>query len=294
MSEIRFDERVVVITGAGSGLGETYARLLARRGARVLINDLGFDQDGSGNSVALSQKVAASIVAEGGAAVADVTDVRAPGAGSAIIGSAFETWGRIDALINNAGYVSGDFDDMFEIHVRGATSLIKAAWPLMARAGYGRIVNTVSSAGLFGLPGARAYSTAKAALMGLTKSLAAEGLGLGITVNALAPVAATSLTRIEGDDWLRKTCPPALVAPVAAWLVHECCAVTGEIFSAGAGRVARVFVAEGPGHQSEDLAVEGIRDNFHQIMDTGGFEIPRSAADEMRLFGWTPPAPGSY
>ena len=291
--ELRFDGRVAVVTGAGGGLGRAHALLLAARGARVVVNDLGGGPTGEGSSEALAHAVAREIEQAGGVAVADVHSVASPDSAEAIIQAALAAFGRLDIVIHNAGIVGGApieelsaerLDALLDVHVRGAFFVTRPAWARMRAQGYGRMLYTISNAGLFGLAGASIYSAAKGALVGLTRSLANEAVDSGIHVNALAPAAYTRLTAGIQDDWFKQRFAPECVAPVAAWLVHERCPSTGEIFSAGGGRVARVFTAETPGYAADNLTLEAVRDNFEQIRSQCGYTLPASSQDEMRLY----------
>ena len=297
MAELRFEGRVAIVTGAGQGLGREHARLLAARGARVVVNDLGGGPRGGGASEEPARKVADEIRAAGGEAVADFHTVATPEGARAIVDAALAAWGRLDVLVHNAGIASGDpietlpaeqLDAILDVHLRGGFFLSSAAWPVMRERGYGRIVHTVSNAGLFGLPGATAYSAAKGGLVALTRALAGEGAPHGIRVNGLAPAAITRLT--AGTDagplaeWWNRWFQPERVSPVVAWLAHEDCPVTGEIYSAGGGRVARVFVAEGPGYWSPTLTAEDVRDHFAEIRDESGYAQPASSMEEMMLY----------
>ncbi|MBV9936049.1 MAG: SDR family NAD(P)-dependent oxidoreductase [Actinobacteria bacterium] len=303
MSDLRFEGRVAIVTGGGRGLGRQHALLLAERGARVVVNDLGPDSADEGPGPA--SLVVEEIRTKGGEAVPDTHSVATPDGGREIVATALREFGGLDIVVHNAGIArsvgiaevtSDHVDALLDVHLRGAFFVITAAWAHMRAQSYGRIVNIVSNAGLFGLPGAGAYSAAKGGLVALTKALASEGGAHGIRVNAVAPVAITRLT--EGLDagpleaWWRRWFDPRHVAPVVAWLAHESCPVSGEVFSAGGGRVARVFVAETPGFWSEDLTLEQVRDNFGQIRAEDGYAQPGSSAEEMALYHHLMPAEG--
>ncbi len=239
MSELRFDGRVAIITGAGGGLGREHALLLASRGAKVVVNDLGGAVDGSGASAGPAEQVVKEIEALGGSAVADGSSVATPEGGEAIVATAVEAFGRVDIVVNNAGILRDkSFQNMtpelaaavLDVHLRGAFNVTRPAWIRMREAGYGRILVTSSNSGILGNFGQSNYGAAKMGLVGLARVLAHEGVRYGIKVNVLAPMARTRMTaELLGPvaDWL----DPALVAPVAAWLVHEDCPVTGEIYS---------------------------------------------------------------
>lgn len=294
MSELRFDERVVVVTGAGRGIGRAYAHLLADRGAKVMVNDLGASIGGDGVEAGPAATVVGEIEAAGGEAVANTDDVSTAEGGSAIVGTAIERWGRIDAVINNAGIVRWagmpevDLENLerhLAVHVGGAFNTTRAAWPHMADAGYGRIVLT-GSAGMFGLPTNTSYAAAKAAMIGLANSLTLAGARRGIRTNVIAPAA---MTRMAGtDDTAADVDPsdpmaPDHVAPMAAFLAHEDCPVSGEVFAAGAGRFTRIFVAETDGWVAGSGAptLEDVAANWDAITDPSGYRIP---AD---LPGWS-------
>ncbi|WP_066362712.1 SDR family oxidoreductase [Herbidospora mongoliensis] len=273
---LRYDGRVAVVTGAGHGLGRSHALLLAERGAKVVVNDLGGALDGTGASTGPAAEVAELIVKNGGEAVANGDDVATPEGAEAIVRQAVETFGQLDIVINNAGILRdkslgkitvADFDAVLAVHVRGSFLVTRAAYPYMKEHGYGRIVNTSSPAGLFGNFGQANYSTAKMGLVGLTKSTAIEGARSGILANAIAPIAWTRMTESLLPAEFESKFGPETISPLVAYLAHESCATSGEVFSVGAGRVARVFVAEGPGwHASDELTIEGIAANWDQIL----------------------------
>ena len=308
MVSLRFDEQVAVITGAGGGLGEQYALLLAARGARIVVNDLGGSVTGDGRDAQAAQVVATEINRRGGQAIADTHSVTSPEGGQAIIDTALSTWGRVDIVINNAGIV-GDapFDEMtpdrlqplIEVHLNGAFNVTQPAWKVMRRQRYGRVLNTCSAAGILGAENMSNYGAAKTGLIGFTRVLAAEGSKDNIKVNAVAPIAFTRMLThsIEGaaqpddpsaqavlDDlvgrYLRKL-DPALVAPVAAYLTHADCPVSGEIYTVGAGHVARFFIGRTRGFHSPTLTVEDVRDQLDEIRDESGYTVPNGPADEM-------------
>ncbi len=293
-SKIDFSDRVAVVTGAGGGLGRTYAVELARRGAAVVVNDLGTQPDGSGEDVDLAQRVVDEIVGAGGRATASRASVATAEGGEAIIETAIETFGRVDVVINNAGFLrdrsfvklaSSEWDTVVEVHLKGAFYVTQPAFRLMKEQGYGRLLFTSSGAGLFGNFGQSNYAAAKMGLVGLSNTLAIEGARYGITSNVLAPAAGTRLTgAIFGE--LANTLASELVTPLAVYLVSEECDRTHEIYSVGGGRYARVFVAEGPGWTNDSEtqpSVEDIRDRFDEISETEGFFIPASVQEELDL-----------
>ncbi|MEU7696371.1 MULTISPECIES: SDR family oxidoreductase [Microbispora] len=274
-SELRFDGRVAIVTGAGHGLGRSHALLLGSRGAKVVVNDLGGALDGTGASSGPAAEVAELIVKNGGEAVASTDNVATPEGAEAIVRTALDAFGRVDILVNNAGILRDrsfgkmtveEFDAVIAVHVRGSFLVSRAAFPHMKEQAYGRIVNTSSPAGLFGNFGQANYSTAKMGLVGLTKTLGIEGARANIRANAIAPVAWTRMTETLLPAEFESKFTPERVSPLVAYLAHESCVTTGEVFSVGAGRIARVFVAEGPGWRTDDLTVEAIRDNWEAVM----------------------------
>ncbi|MBJ7466845.1 MAG: SDR family NAD(P)-dependent oxidoreductase [Mycolicibacterium sp.] len=274
-SQLRFDDRVAVITGGGRGLGREYALLLASRGARIVVNDPGGSLTGDGLDEGPAHDVAREIIAAGGQAVASTESVATPDGGKAIIDAAIANFGRIDILIHNAGIVRRgslkelsyqDFESVLDVHLRGAFHVVRPAFPLMCAAGYGRIVLTSSIGGLYGNHSVANYASAKAGLVGLTNVAALEGAAEGVTCNAIIPGAVTRMA--EGLD--TSAYPPMgsdLVAPAVGWLAHESCSVSGELFVAIAGRVARAFIAETPGVYQPSWSIEDVATNIDAIRD---------------------------
>jgi NAD(P)-dependent dehydrogenase (short-subunit alcohol dehydrogenase family) len=278
---LRFDGRVAVVTGAGRGIGRAHALLLAARGASVVVNDLGGSMEGLGTDAGPAAEVVAEIVAAGGTAIADDSDVSTQDGGKAIVERAVAEFGRIDVLVNNAGIVRWagmpevDADNLeahLAVHVGGSFHTVRAAWPYMVEQGYGRIVMTTSS-GVFGLPTNTSYATAKGAVIGLTRSLATAGAKKGIKVNALAPAAMTRMAGPAPGD-ADVAMAPELVAPMVAYLAHEDCPVTGEIYAAGAGRFARIFLACTPGYVDTAATPEDIATHWAEINDEAGYAVP--------------------
>jgi NAD(P)-dependent dehydrogenase (short-subunit alcohol dehydrogenase family) len=306
--ELRFDGQVAVITGAGGGLGKQYALLLASRGARVVVNDIGGSVMGDGADCEAANATAAEIREGGGEAVADSHSVTSPEGGQAIIDTAIGAWGRLDIVINNAGIVrDAPFEDMtadrleplLDVHLKGAFYVTRPAWKFMRQQGYGRVVNTCSAAGILGAERKSNYGAAKAGLIGFTRVLAAEGANHDIKVNAIAPIAYTRMLAhsVDGapqqddasaqailDDlvgqYLQKL-DPALVAPVVAFLAHRECPVSGEIYTVGAGHVARFFVGRTTGFYRPELSIEDVRDHLGDIRDEAGYTVPGGSADEI-------------
>jgi NAD(P)-dependent dehydrogenase (short-subunit alcohol dehydrogenase family) len=284
--DLRFDSRAAIVTGAGAGLGREHALLLASRGAAVLVNDPAPGSDGTGSA---AQDVVDQILAAGGTAVADRNSVATPEGGQAIVDAALHAFERIDIVVNNAGIIRDKtfakmtaelMDPVLDVHLRGAFFVTRPAYALMREAGYGRIVSTSSAAGLFGNFGQTNYGAAKMALIGLTRVLALEGAKYGIHANVIAPIAATSMSAgLLDEDWERRL-DPALVSPAVAYLAHESCQANGEIISAAAGRVARIFIGEGPGFYSPTLTLEDVRDQWDTIFSEADYSVPMSAEDE--------------
>ena len=289
MNELSFEGRVAIVTGAGRGIGRAYAQLLAARGARVVVNDLGGSIAGEGADAEPASAVAAEIVADGGTAIADTNDVSTVGGGEALVGAAIAEFGRVDALINNAGIVRWagmpevDEENLvqhFAVHVGGSFNTTRAAWPHMAGQNYGRIVMTTSS-GIFGLPNNLSYAMAKSAVIGLTRSLALAGRRQNIKANLISPAA---MTRMAGEPEAgAEAMTPERVAPMVAYLAHEDCPVTGETYSAGANRFALIFIGMTPGYLHEDgePTVEDVAQHWAEINDEAGYTVP------MRLRDWS-------
>jgi NAD(P)-dependent dehydrogenase (short-subunit alcohol dehydrogenase family) len=293
MGEYRFDGRVAVVTGAGRGIGRAYARLLAERGATVVVNDLGASTGGSGSDAAPATEAVDEIVAAGGSAVADTHDVSSAEGAAALVDAAVERFGRVDALVNNAGIIrwagmpdvdEDNLDRHLAVHVGGSFNTTRAAWPHMAAQGYGRVVMT-TSAGLFGLPDNTSYATAKGAVVGLARSLATAGAEHGITVNCIAPGAMTRMAGQAGDT-TDTHMSPELVAPMVALLAHEACPVSGEIYAAGFGRFARIFIGMAPGyvHTGSAPTIEDVADQWAAVNDEAGYGIPASLPEWSATF----------
>jgi NAD(P)-dependent dehydrogenase (short-subunit alcohol dehydrogenase family) len=278
--EIDLTGRVAVVTGAGGGLGRSHALLLARRGANVVVNDVG---DGA-------HTVVGEIVDAGGKAVANRASVADAGTAAGIVAEALEAFGRVDIVVNNAGIIRDrsfakmtldDLREVLDVHVFGAFHVTMAAWPHLREQGYGRVVNTVSGAGLFGNFGQANYATAKMGLVGFTRTLAAEGRKYGITVNAVSPIAASGMTEtILPADVLAKV-DPGHVSPVVAYLCSEACTETGVVVVAGGGYVARVAVLQGEGVVFDHVALpEEVADRWPDVMRLGNAMEFRDGAAE--------------
>jgi NAD(P)-dependent dehydrogenase (short-subunit alcohol dehydrogenase family) len=276
MPELRFDDRVAVVTGAGRGLGRAYALLLASRGAKIVVNDLGAGLKGDGTDPGPAQAVVQEIKAAGGDAVACTETVATAAGGQAIIDTALRHYGRIDILIHNAGTVRRgslkelsyeDFDAVLDVHLRGGFHLVRAAFPLMCQAKYGRIVLTSSIGGLYGNHNVVNYSVAKAGLIGLSHVAALEGAAEGVKSNIIIPAAVTRMA--EGlDTSAYPPMDPDLVAPTVGWLAHESCSITGEMLISIAGRVARAFAAETQGVYHPSWTIEQVAEEINRIRNT--------------------------
>ena len=289
MSEYGFEGRVAVVTGAGRGIGRAYARLLAASGARVVVNDLGGSAAGEGTDAGPARSVAEEILAAGGAAVADTNDVSTPAGGASVVQTAIDHYGRIDILIANAGIIRwGGLPDVdaenlerhLAVHLHGSFNTLRAAWPHFVEQQYGRVVLTASS-GVFGLAENLSYAAAKAGVIGLARSAKLAGKPHGIKVNVIAPAAQTRMAGGEPPDDERAApgqpfLPSDAVAPMAAFLAHESCPVSGEIYTAGAGRFARLFIAstEGYVHQDGPATIEDVAKNWDAINDETGYYVP--------------------
>lgn len=281
--QLRFDDRVAIVTGAGGGLGRAYARLLAARGARVVVNDLDRKAD-DGRTPAAA--VCAEIAAAGGTAIPFNASIAEPDAGKSAVQTALDAFGRVDVIVNNAGIVRDrsfaklseqELCDVLDTHLLGSLRLTQAAWPHFQDQQYGRVVVTTSVAGLFGNFGQANYSSAKAGLMGLGKTLAIEGARRNIKVNIVSPGAATSMTSAALPEHLHAAMSPDRVAPMVAYLCHESCAVTGEIFAAVAGNYARNLIIQTAGYQNPDATIEDIAANLDHITDTSDWTVPTQA-----------------
>ncbi|MFT3965082.1 MAG: SDR family NAD(P)-dependent oxidoreductase [Sphingobium sp.] len=275
MTERRFDGRVAVITGAGRGLGREYALLLASKGAKIVVNDLGGAMRGGegDKDASVAEQVAAEIRALGGEAVANTDSVATAEGGKAIVQSALDHFGGIDILIHNAGNVRygtldeishEDFQSVIDVHLIGAFNVVRPAFPIMAAARYGRVVLTGSIGGIYGTSAVVNYGVSKAGMIGLNNVIAVEGAEKGIKSNIILPGAVTRMA--DGLD-ISQYPPmgPELVAPVVGWLAHESCSVSGELYVSMAGRVARALIAETPGVYRPQWSIDDVADNIDAI-----------------------------
>ncbi|QFG24652.1 SDR family NAD(P)-dependent oxidoreductase [Actinomadura sp. WMMB 499] len=289
---VDFADRVVIVTGAGNGIGRAHAFMLAEHGARVVVNDLGGTVAGAGSSGA-AEEVAREIRGLGGTAVASTDSVATAEGGAALVRRAVDEFGRVDAVIHNAGILrdrsfgkmtDDDVTAVLDVHLGGAFNVLRPAWPHMTERRYGRIVLTTSSSGLLGTFGQANYAAAKAGLVGLMNVLALEGARHGILVNALSPTAATRMTEgLLGD--LADRFDPRHVAAVATYLASERCDLNGEILTVGGGRVGRIFVGVTPGWYSgpEPAAPAGIAAAIGEIRALDDHIVPQSGQDEVAL-----------
>ncbi len=277
---IGFDGEVAIITGGGGGLGRCHALELARRGARLVINDLGVAADGTGASGGPAESVCQEIRALGGEAVADTNSVATPEGGAAIVKTAVDAFGQVDIVVNNAGILRDKafhnmtpdmVDAVLAVHVKGAFNVTHPAWVLMRERGYGRIINTASNAGLLGNFGQANYGAAKMGLVGFTHVLAVEGERFDIKVNAIAPVAHTRMTEaILGD--LNEHLAPEKVSPLVALLASRDCPASGQVFSVAGGVVARFVIGLAQGIYDPDATAETLLERWDEVTDLTGFD----------------------
>ncbi|MFC5994380.1 SDR family NAD(P)-dependent oxidoreductase [Pseudonocardia hispaniensis] len=286
LDALRFDGRVALVTGAGGGLGRSYAHLLAARGTIVIVNDVATSIE-DGIETSRAEVVAQEIRDAGGVAVANRDSVGTAEGGEAMVSAALETFGRLDIVVNNAGIVRdrafhnlepAESAALFDVHLMGCFHVTRPAWRWMRQHGYGRVVNTTSASGLFGNFGQTAYAAAKAGVVGFTRALALEVGERDIRVNAVAPMALTQLTDgLLGE--LARHSSPDLVAPTVAFLCHESNPLNGEVISSGGGRISRTFLAETPGLFDLSATPEDIASALSVIVDEKGYTVPKSLAD---------------
>ena len=276
MADRNFKGRVAVITGAGRGLGREYARLLGSKGAKVVVNDPGVSIKGEGGDAGPAEEVVREIKSLGGDAVACTESVATPEGGKAIIAAALDHYGRIDILIHNAGNVRygsleelthEDFEAVVRVHLHGAFHVVRPAFPVMCKAGYGRVVLTSSIGGLYGTNNVVNYGVSKAGMIGLNNIVAIEGAAKGVKCNIIAPGAVTRLA--DGLDTSQyPPMGPELVAPVVGWLAHESCSITGEMLISMGGRVARALIAETQGVYQPSWSIDDVGERLDAIRDT--------------------------
>lgn len=285
MDELRFDDRCVIVTGAGRGVGREHALSFASRGAKVVVADLGANLDGTGSSSAPADEVVAEIRAAGGEAVASFGSVTEEADAASMVATAMDTYGRIDVVVNNAGIAEPDFFEdlsierfqrMIDVHYMGTVNVTFAAWPHMVETGYGRVVNTCSEAAFGIVPKATAYAGGKGGVFGFTRGLANESLRHGIQVNAVTPRANTRLSApevlahtydVEADVFgeTMAVFKPELVSPAAVYLAHESCQLNGDILVAGGGQICRVALLQNEGLRKDDVTAEDIAANLDTV-----------------------------
>ena len=293
MSQVSFENRTVIVTGAGNGLGKAYALELGSRGAKVVVNDLGGAVDGSGSGNTPADEVVNEIIANGGEAVANYDSVATKEGGASIVQTAIDNFGTVDAVVNNAGILRDksfakmeeeDLNAIIDVHLKGTFFVCQPAFIQMKEQGFGRFVNVSSPSGLFGNFGQLNYGAAKMGIVGLTNVLAIEGAKYNIKANVIAPNAATRMTEeLFGED-MSKLLTVDNITPLVVYLASEQCEVTHEIFSAGGGRFARIGISTDVGYFNASAKAEDIFANIGEIRDLSNPIYPTSLADELPLF----------
>ena len=291
---IRFNDQVVIVTGSGNGLGRSHALEFARRGARVVVNDLGGARDGSGASSDAAKAVVEMIEGDGGEAIANGANVANYGQVEAMVAEAIGKWGRVDVLVNNAGILRdktfakmdlADFEAVMDVHLKGSVNCTKAVWEHMRERQYGRIVMTTSSSGLYGNFGQSNYGAAKFALVGLMNTLCLEGHKYGIRVNALSPVAATRMTEDILPERMLKLLQAEAVTPAVIFMASED-APTRQIIAAGAGGFAKVTIQETPGIflKPDERTAENVAAGWDKIAATDGMRELQFGGEQTEKF----------
>ena len=291
--DLRFDGRVVVVTGAGNGLGKSHALEFAKRGASVVVNDLGGAGDGSGTDGSVASQVVKEIEAIGGRAVANTDSVED---GARIIQQALDTFGRVDVLVNNAGILrdtafhkmdDATWDAIYRVHLLGTFRTTRAAWDAMRAAGYGRILMTTSAAGIYGNFGQANYSAAKLGILGLANTLAVEGAAKGVFTNTIAPTAASRLTATVMPKQMLDALAPECVTPLAAFLCHEKSQENGSLFEVGGGWVAKLRweQARGAMFKPGELTAETLSERWSEVVSFADARHPASIQDTLKTLG---------
>ena len=293
MSQVSFENRTVIVTGAGNGLGKAYALDLGSRGAKVVVNDLGGAVDGSGSGSTPADEVVNEIIANGGEAVANYDSVATKEGGESIVQTAIDNFGTVDAVVNNAGILRDksfakmeeeDLNAIIDVHLKGTFFVCQPAFIQMKEQGYGRFVNVSSPSGLFGNFGQLNYGAAKMGIVGLTNVLAIEGAKYNIKANVIAPNAATRMTETLFGEDMSKLLTVDNITPLVVYLASEQCEITHEIFSAGGGRFARIGISTDVGYFNATAKAEDIFANIDEIRDLSNSIYPTSLADELPLF----------
>ena len=293
MSGINFENKTVVVTGAGNGLGKAYSLEFANRGANVVVNDIGGSVTGDGSEHAPADVVVEEINSSGGSAVANYDSVATKQGGESIIESALSNFGSVDAVVNNAGILrdksfakmeEDDLNAIIDVHLKGTFFVCQPAFIQMKEQGYGRFVNVSSPSGLFGNFGQLNYGAAKMGIVGLTNVLAIEGAKYNIKANVIAPNAATRMTETLFGEDMSKLLTVDNITPLVVYLASEQCEITHEIFSAGGGRFARIGISTDVGYFNATAKAEDIFDNIDEIRDLSNSIYPTSLADELPLF----------
>ena len=292
MADVSFENRVVIVTGAGNGLGKAYALDLGKRGAKVVVNDLGGAVDGSGAGNTPADEVVNEIIANGGEAVANYDSVATEEGGESIVQTAIDSFGTVDAVINNAGILRDksfanmteeEFSLIIEVHLKGTYYVTQPAFKIMKENNYGRIVNVASPSGLFGNFGQTNYGAAKMGIVGLTNVLAIEGAKYNIKVNVIAPTAYTRMTEALLPEDVGKLFSAELVTPMVTYLASEACEPTHEIFGVAAGRFARIGIITHEGYVNTQATAEDIASNIEEIRTITDGSYPLSNEDELLL-----------
>ena len=292
MSEISFEDRTVIVTGAGNGLGKAYAIDLGNRGAKVVVNDLGGAVDGSGSGNTPADEVVNEIISNGGEAVANYDSVATKDGGESIVQSAIDNFGTVDAVINNAGILRDksfaklseeELSLVIDVHLKGAFFVSQPAFKVMKEKNYGRIVNVASPSGLFGNFGQSNYGAAKMGIVGLTNVLAIEGAKNNIKVNVIAPTAYTRMTEALLPDDVGELFRPELVSPMVIYLASEACEPSHEIFGVAAGRFARIGIITHNGYVNTSATAEDVANNIEEIRNIENGTYPLNNEDELMI-----------
>ncbi len=293
---ISFEGQVALVTGAGNGLGRAYALDLAKRGAKVVVNDLGGDPSGQGENASAAQKVVDEIKAAGGDAAANHDSVSSYDGGFNMVKTAIDNFGRLDVVICNAGILRDtafhnmseeDWDKIFAVHIKGSFTVLRAAWPVFRQQAYGRVILTTSSSGIYGQFGQANYGSAKTAMLGLMNVLKQEGAKYNVNVNTIAPVAGTRLTQTVMPQEMVDKLVPEMVVPAVTYMVSKECSDSGLIIEAGAGNFNRAAIVKGPGIRPgmDDLkSAEWCQENWSAITSLEGAEPQWRTGQSMKDF----------